>query len=47
MENIYYRLAELIKIYKKEKENTFDEGRYWTYDKVIKDLEYILYGDRT
>ena len=46
MENIYHRLAELIKLYEKEKEATYDEGTYLTYIKVIDDLEYILYGNK-
>ena len=42
MENIYDRLRELIEEYKEAKADTYDEGRYWTYDKVIDDLESIL-----
>ena len=38
------RLEELLEEYKKDKENTYDDGTFWTYDKVIDDLESILYG---
>lgn len=47
METIYDRLRELIAEYEKAKEDTYDEGTYWTYDKVIDDLESILYGTNT
>lgn len=39
------RLKELLEEYEKEKENTYDEGTYWTYNKVIEDLESILLYD--
>jgi len=39
----YNRLQELVEEYKNIKANTFDDGAYWTYDKVIRDLEEILY----
>ena len=42
MENIYNRLRELLEEYEKAKEDTYDEGTYWTYNKVIEDLESIL-----
>ena len=42
METIYDRLRELLEEYQKEKEDTYDEGTYWTYNKVIEDLESIL-----
>ncbi|MDD5980164.1 MAG: hypothetical protein PUC23_03530 [bacterium] len=37
------RLEELIKEYEKEKGDTYDEGTFWAYDKVIDDLKSILY----
>ena len=42
MENIYDRLRELLEEYKQRKEDTYDEGTYWAYDKVIDDLESII-----
>ena len=39
----YNRLQELVEEYKNIKANTLDDGTYWTYDKVIRDLEEILY----
>lgn len=39
------RLEELIKEYESAKENTYDDGTYWTYDRVLEDLRYILYGE--
>ena len=43
METIYDRLKELLEEYEKAKTDTYDEGTYWTYDKVIDDLKSILY----
>ncbi len=37
------RLEELIEEYEKEKADTYDEGTYWTYDRVLDDLKSILY----
>lgn len=42
MEDIYDRLKELIAEYEEAKVNTYDEGAYFAYDKVIDDLESIL-----
>ena len=39
------RLEELIKEYECKKEDTYDDGTYWTYDRVLEDLRYILYGE--
>ena len=39
------RLEELIAEYEKAREDTYDEGVFWTYDKVLNDLESILYSD--
>ena len=38
------RLEELLEEYKKIKEDTYDAGTYHAYDKVIDDLESILYN---
>lgn len=42
MDNIYDRLKELLEEYEYAKESTYDFGTYWTYEKVIDDLEEIL-----
>ena len=39
------RLEELIQEYEQKKATTYDNGAYWTYDEVIKDLKSILYRD--
>lgn len=38
------RLEELLEEYRKIKEDTYDAGTYHAYDKVIDDLESILYN---
>lgn len=42
MEDIYDSLKKLIETYEYAKENTYDFGTYWTYERVIDDLEEIL-----
>lgn len=39
------RLEELMEEYEKAREDTYDDGTFWTYDKVLNDLESILYSD--
>lgn len=39
------RIEELIEEYKQRRDSTYDsEGEYLIYDKIIEDLEEILYG---
>lgn len=42
MEMICDRLRELIEEYEEAKADTYDDGTYWAYDRVIDDLESIL-----
>ena len=37
------RLEELIGDYEKIRADTYNEGTFWAYDKVIDDLKSILY----
>ena len=39
------RLEELMEEYEKAREDSYDESEIWTYDKVLNDLESILYSN--